>query len=67
MIREGPIGSAGAGNASDWMQEAEFLLFLEYFKKQAKPTIDQKCLQQSCIASIYSATSWSQIRNKNRL
>ncbi|XP_026330952.1 uncharacterized protein LOC113238326 [Hyposmocoma kahamanoa] len=44
MIREGPIGSAGAGNASGWMQEAEFLLFLEHFKKQAKPTTDQKCL-----------------------
>lgn len=44
MIREGPIGSAGAGNASGWMQEAEFLLFLEHFKKQVKPTIDQKCL-----------------------
>ena len=44
MILQGPIGSAGAGNASGWMQEAEFLKFLEHFKKQAKPTIDQKCL-----------------------
>jgi hypothetical protein len=44
MIREGPVGCAGAGNASGWMQEAEFLLFLEHFKKQVKPTVDQKCL-----------------------
>ncbi|KAF2878894.1 hypothetical protein ILUMI_27271 [Ignelater luminosus] len=44
MIREDPIGSAGAGNASGWMQEAEFLLFLEHFKKQDKPTIDERCM-----------------------
>jgi hypothetical protein len=44
MIREGPVGCVGAGNASGWMQEAEFLLFLEHFKKQVKPTVDQKCL-----------------------
>ncbi|GBP84116.1 hypothetical protein EVAR_79228_1 [Eumeta japonica] len=44
MIREGPIGYSGAGNATGWMQDAEFLLFLEHFKKQAKSTIDQKCL-----------------------
>jgi hypothetical protein len=40
MIREGPVGCAEAGNASGWMQEAEFLLFLEHFKKQVKPTVD---------------------------
>ncbi|XP_053611421.1 uncharacterized protein LOC128675910 [Plodia interpunctella] len=44
MIREGPVGCAGAGNNSGWMQEAEFLLFLEHFKKQVKPTVEQKCL-----------------------
>uniref|UniRef100_A0A2H1VA32 SFRICE_041261 n=1 Tax=Spodoptera frugiperda TaxID=7108 RepID=A0A2H1VA32_SPOFR len=44
MIREGPVGCAGAGNASGWMQEAEFLLFLEHFKRQVKPAVDQKCL-----------------------
>lgn len=44
MIREGPVGSSGAGNGSGWMQETEFLLFLEHFKKQAKPTTEQKCL-----------------------
>lgn len=27
MIREGPVGSAGAGNASGWMQETVFTVF----------------------------------------
>lgn len=44
IIRDGPVGSAGAGNGSGWMQEGEFLLFLEHFKKQAKPSLEQKCL-----------------------
>jgi len=44
MIREGPVGCAGAGNASGWMQDAEFLLFLQHFKRQVKPTVNQKCL-----------------------
>ncbi|KAH9635903.1 hypothetical protein HF086_002463 [Spodoptera exigua] len=44
MMREGPVSCAGAGNASGWMQEAEFLLFQEHFKRQVKPTVDQKCL-----------------------
>ncbi|XP_065315207.1 uncharacterized protein LOC135924087 [Gordionus sp. m RMFG-2023] len=33
FIRDGPIGSKGVGNASGWMQEEEFLSFLEHFKK----------------------------------
>lgn len=44
IIRDGPVGSADAGNASGWMQANEFLLFLEHFKKQARPTLEQKCL-----------------------
>ncbi|XP_046615411.1 MFS-type transporter clz9-like [Neodiprion virginianus] len=44
MILEGPVGCAGAGNASGWMQNAEFLLFLQHFKRQVTPTVDQKCL-----------------------
>ena len=32
IIRDGPVGSAGSGNGSGWMQEPEFVHFLEHFK-----------------------------------
>lgn len=44
FIRDGPIGCAGAGNASGWMQEKEFVKFLEHFKNQARPSQEHKCL-----------------------
>lgn len=36
MILEGPVDCAGAGNASGWMQNAEFLLFLQYLSHSRK-------------------------------
>ncbi|KAK7130427.1 hypothetical protein R3I93_019919 [Phoxinus phoxinus] len=31
FVRDGPAGSIGSANGSGWMQEAEFLLFLQHF------------------------------------
>ena len=39
-----PLALLGQKAQSEWMQEAEFLLFLEHFKKEVKSTIDQNCL-----------------------
>ncbi|XP_049782771.1 uncharacterized protein LOC126184425 [Schistocerca cancellata] len=44
FILDGPIGCIEAGNASGWMQEEEFLLFLHHFVKFAKRTPVHKCL-----------------------
>lgn len=44
FVRDGPIGCIGTGNASGWMQEEEFLVFLRHFEKFAKPTPEHKCL-----------------------
>ncbi|XP_072381280.1 uncharacterized protein [Diabrotica undecimpunctata] len=44
FIRDGPTGSTGAGNASGWMQESEFLKFLQHFRKYTLATTDHKIL-----------------------
>ncbi|XP_077074282.1 uncharacterized protein LOC143725635 [Siphateles boraxobius] len=44
FIQSGPTGSAGSGNASGWMQEEDFLLFLEHFAKHTKVSLDKKVL-----------------------
>ena len=58
FVRDGPIGSIGAGNASGWMQETEFLVFLKHFVKHAKPTPENKYLllldNQESLLSISS-------------
>lgn len=36
--------SAGSGNASGWMQEEDFLLFLNHFAKHTKVSIEKKAL-----------------------
>ncbi|XP_014831133.1 PREDICTED: uncharacterized protein LOC106909301 [Poecilia mexicana] len=36
FIQSGPTGSAGSGNASGWMQDEDFLLFLAQFAKHTK-------------------------------
>lgn len=36
IIRDGPVGSAGAANASGWKQENEFLLFFGAFQETSK-------------------------------
>lgn len=36
--------SAGSGNASGWMQEEDFLLFLNHFAKHTKVSIEKKVL-----------------------
>lgn len=44
FIRDGPIGSIGAGNSSGWMQEKEFLQFLEHFQRHTHSSNTQKVL-----------------------
>ncbi|XP_030752233.1 uncharacterized protein LOC115879477 [Sitophilus oryzae] len=44
FIRDGPIGSTGTGNASGWMQDTEFLKYLQHFQKYASATIDHRVL-----------------------
>ncbi|KAJ8942203.1 hypothetical protein NQ318_021090 [Aromia moschata] len=41
FVRDGPIGSIGAGNGSGWMQEKEFLIFLKHFQKYTSSTTSQ--------------------------
>ncbi|KAK9886300.1 hypothetical protein WA026_015810 [Henosepilachna vigintioctopunctata] len=41
------------GNGSAWMMEKEFLLFLEHFKKQPEPSIDQNACYWNRIALLF--------------
>lgn len=36
FIRDGPAGSIGSANGSGWMQEAEFVLFLQHFTNHTR-------------------------------
>jgi hypothetical protein len=38
FLRGKPVGCIGAGNVTGWLQEEEFLTFIEHFAKHAKPT-----------------------------
>lgn len=44
FIRDGPLGCIGAGNKSGWMEEREFLLFLEHFKRHSNASLEHKVL-----------------------
>ncbi|XP_033180906.1 tigger transposable element-derived protein 6-like [Mastacembelus armatus] len=44
FVQNGPTGSAGSGNASGWMQEEDFLLFLNHFAKHTKVSPEKKVL-----------------------
>lgn len=44
FVRDGPVGCIGAGNASGWMQEEEFLLYLKHFKKHVQCSNDHRVL-----------------------
>lgn len=44
FIRDAPTGSVGAANGSGWMQEEEFLLFLDHFANHTKATPESKVL-----------------------
>lgn len=44
FLAGGPPGSVGCGNASGWMQEEEFLVFLKHFVKHTKVTPQRKAL-----------------------
>ena len=44
FVRDGPVGCTGAGNGSGWMQETEFLQFLQHFVKHTKASEDSKVI-----------------------
>ena len=44
FVQSAPLGSAGSGNASGWMQENDFLLFLQHFQKHTKASKERKLL-----------------------
>lgn len=44
FIRDGPVGSVGAGNPSGWMQEETFILFLKHFQKHSNASVSNKVL-----------------------
>ncbi|TGZ49993.1 Tigger transposable element-derived protein 6-like protein, partial [Temnothorax longispinosus] len=44
FVRDGPTGSIGAGNASRWMQENYFLIFLKQFQKYTSAGASHKVL-----------------------
>ncbi|XP_029674809.1 uncharacterized protein LOC115242559 [Formica exsecta] len=44
FVRDGPTGSIGAGNASGWMQENEYLIFFKHFQKYTSATVSHKVL-----------------------
>lgn len=43
-MRDGPIGSIGAGNASGWMQEKEFVQLLKHFQQHTNSSMSHKVL-----------------------
>lgn len=44
FIRDGPVGCIGAANGSGWMQEEEFLLQMQHFKKYTNCSVENKVL-----------------------
>lgn len=44
FVRDGPTGSIGAGNASGWMQENEFLIYLKHFQSHTSATLSHRVL-----------------------
>ena len=44
FIDTAPAGSGGTANKSGWMQEADFILFLNHFHKHTKSTPENPCL-----------------------
>ncbi|XP_050507964.1 uncharacterized protein LOC126885437 [Diabrotica virgifera virgifera] len=44
FIRDGPVGSIGAGNPSGWMQEKSFIIFLKHFQKHTNASLSHKIL-----------------------
>ncbi len=36
FVRNGPIGSAGSANSSGWMQDIDFLAFLQHFARHTR-------------------------------
>lgn len=44
FLRDGPVGSVGTANKSGWMQEEDFLVFLQHFQKHTNCSLDHKVL-----------------------
>ncbi len=44
FVRNGPIGSAGSANSSGWMQDIDFLAFLQHFARHTRVTLESKVL-----------------------
>ena len=44
FVRLGPPGCVGSGNGSGWMQESDFVLFLEHFAKHTRVSPEKKVL-----------------------
>jgi hypothetical protein len=44
FVRDGPRGSVGTANGSGWMQEDDFLVYIQHFAKHAKPSKEQPVL-----------------------
>lgn len=44
FIRNGPTGCSGSANKSGWMQENDFLLFMQHFTKFVKPSEENRVL-----------------------
>lgn len=44
FIRDGPVGSIGAGNPSGWMQDETFIVFLKHFQKHTNASLSHKVL-----------------------
>lgn len=44
FLRDGPVGSVGTANKSGWMQEEDFLVFLQHFQRHTNCSLDHKVL-----------------------
>lgn len=44
FVRDGPVGCIGAANGSGWMQELQFITFIEHFHKHVRPSKEDKVL-----------------------
>lgn len=44
FLKDGPIGSIGTANKSGWMQEEDFIIFLNHFQRHTNSSLDHKVL-----------------------
>ncbi|XP_062305987.1 alpha-protein kinase 1-like [Osmerus eperlanus] len=52
FVSSGPIGSAGSANSSGWMQDVDFLAFLQHFARHTRVNLESKPLDRSVFGPL---------------